>query len=179
MQTDKFLRVWKIIGVLSSTVRIEVREEMISALLEHSLTMTDKKLNYVFVCLRNKKMDLLRGKLSKHPLTDTEELTEENDETEYLDEALSNIPDLGWIYEAFFTLTPVQQDYLREIIRVVKSGRNCTVGALCKKFDNSRARTYLILSQIKEKLSDRETENQVEIATVGELYDRLRKRRKH
>jgi hypothetical protein len=172
---EKFLKIYKMIRVLSESARAEVKEDLQTALLDYAITLEDRSVNYIFICLRNKKIDLLRGELARCAALQEEQFDEESTETDYLEDPLSDIQDLGWIYDAFKRLAPTQRSFLLEMVRTAKSGRRVTVAALSTKFSLGRTRVYAILADIKESLSDRTAEATTEILTVSELYDRLRR----
>lgn len=169
-QERKLEAILKFSKFLSLSSPPKYQEDVYTGLLYRGIELQRRNLNYVFICLRSKKIDLLSRfkKLEKSIEEKTKMVVEyEVESPKYGEHEFSwAAPDIEEestqifnevLYEnvrrLFVSLTPVQRKFFRKCIVCVKNGSTLSPKKLSKEMEVTPQRIRNIFDQMRMKLS--------------------------
>lgn len=149
IEEKKALQIHKFVRLLVQSVPEEIKEDVHTELLLKGLTLFKESDQYIFKSLRNRKIDLLRGSLSKDPLVNSVRFMRRRHETMCSGEELEYAEYLGMLYVAYVYMTPVYRKFFRDIVRHARLRKEWNVKKSSKRCKFSDKRGYKVFAEIR------------------------------
>lgn len=167
----KDAKILEVVERLCSSLPVTYQEEAKTELLYFGMSLRFRDLNYIFVCLRNKKIDLIRVLHKQYVIFES---IETPDGTTDCIEQLEDVQDLSGILETARLLTSVEQMFLISLVKILDEGGEINVVECSKRCNISKRRGYQVINKIREiAKSTWRPDPQNGINNLTELYERL------
>ena len=152
---EKIDFIYKIIDILIKSVPSPIQEDVRTRLLFLAMDIAGWQKGYIFVALRNKKINILRhSELVNSADNNSLRLIDIGHEKNNSHNALEIMENLNILYIAYKRSTRIEKNYIREVVRLfLKKGEtNNTIVSRKMKFN--RKRGFHVLSSIRDKIKE-------------------------
>lgn len=167
----KNAQILDIVERLCISVPVKYQEEVRTELLFFGMKLRSRDVKYIFVCLRNRKIDLVR---TLHKQFIIFESTDGPDGTADCAEQLEDEQDLLDVLQIARFLTSVERYFLVALVRVLDEEGEIDIVACSKMCNISTRRGYQVINQIREIAKSTWRPDPTNgINNLKELYERL------